>query len=213
MLRVPVEEKRVNSIRQRVAAKAAISLSLADASFVVDEKMKLFEMNFHAETLISKGSFVRCRQGLISFRNDALNNIIVEQVKMLNASPLGSPQMLGVQCGFKSLIIKFTRISRDLGNPLLNASELILFSIIDASLRKGELDINLLKNLYKVTNTEAKLCRLLAKGCSLIESAQMIGITYEHARQRIKIILGKTGTKNKTELTSLLNQLICWVGC
>ncbi|QTF08586.1 helix-turn-helix transcriptional regulator [Brenneria izadpanahii] len=211
LLRVLAAEKRVSNIRQRVAAEAAISLSLADASLVVDEKMKLFEMNLRAEAFISQGDFVRCRQGIISFRNNALNNIVAEKVRVLNGSPLGPPQMLGVQWGFKNLIIKFTRVSRDLGKPLLNTPALILISIIDASLHKGELDINLLKNLYKVTDTEAKLCHLLAKGFSLIESAEMIGITYEHARQRIKIILGKTGTKNKTELTSLLNQLICWI--
>ncbi|WP_230479086.1 helix-turn-helix transcriptional regulator, partial [Gibbsiella quercinecans] len=69
----------------------------------------------------------------------------------------------------------------------------------------------LLKSVYKVTDTEAKLCHLLAKGLSLMESAEMAGISYEHARQRIKIILEKTCTKNKTELTALLSQLMCWL--
>ncbi|MCG8708002.1 helix-turn-helix transcriptional regulator [Brenneria sp. 4F2] len=211
LLRLLEEEKRVNGIRQRVAAKTAVSLSSMDASLVVDEKMKLFELNQQAEALISEGSFLRCRQGVIRCRNDALNNILVEKVKTLNASPLGSPQILGIQYGFKNLMIKFTRVSRDLGKPLLNTPALILISITDAGLRKGEVDINLLKNLYKVTATEAKLCHQLAKGFSLIESAERVGISYEHARQRIKIILGKTGTKNKIELIALLHQLIRWI--
>ncbi|KAA9001377.1 hypothetical protein FJU30_09185 [Affinibrenneria salicis] len=211
LLSVLTEEKRVNNIRQRVAAEAAISLSSTDASLVVDEKMKLFEMNLRAEALISEGAFVRCRQGVVSFRNNALNDMLVEKVKILNASPLGSQQMFGVQFGLKSLIIKFTRVSNVLGRPLLNTPALILISITDASLRRGELDMNLLKSLYGVTDTEAKLCHFLARGFGLIESAEMAGITYEHARQRIKIILGKTGTKNKIELISLLSQLICWV--
>ncbi|GAA3894917.1 hypothetical protein GCM10022405_20480 [Gibbsiella dentisursi] len=211
LLRVVGEEMRVNNIRQRVTAETAISLSSTDASLVVDEKMKLFEMNLRAEMLISEGSLVRYRQGVISFINNELNNIFVEKVKVLNATPLGSQQVVGVRSGFKKFIIKFTRVSRDLGKPLIYTPALIFISITDASLRRGELDIKLLKSVYKVTDTEAKLCHLLAKGLSLMESAEMAGISYEHARQRIKIILEKTCTKNKTELTALLSQLMCWL--
>ncbi|ATA21688.1 DNA-binding CsgD family transcriptional regulator [Gibbsiella quercinecans] len=211
LLRLLAEEKRVNNIRQRVMAEVAISLSSAGAALVVDERMKLYEMNPRAEMLVAEGTLVRYRQGVLSFINNELNKLFLEKVKRLNATPLGHHQTFGVRSGFKNFIIKFTRVNRDLGKPLIYTPALILISITDASLRRGALDTTLLKNLYKLTDTEAKLCYLLAKGFSLIESAAAAGISYEHARQRIKIILDKTGTNNKTDLTSLLSQLIFWV--
>lgn len=211
LLRLLAEEKRVNNIRQRVMAEVAISLSSAGAALVVDERMKLFEMNPRAEILVAEGTLVRYRQGVISFINNESNTLFLEKVKRLNASPLGRYQTFGVRSGFKNFIIKFTRVSRELGKPLIYTPALILISITEASLHRGELDMNMLKKLYMLTDTEAKLCHLLARGLSLIESAAAAGISYEHARQRIKIILGKTGTNNKTDLISLLSQLMCWI--
>jgi DNA-binding CsgD family transcriptional regulator len=59
---------------------------------------------------------------------------------------------------------------------------------------------DLLRQLFSLTQAEAKLVRALTGGCSVAEAALKLGVTVATARQRLKIVFEKTGTHRQAEL-------------
>lgn len=57
---------------------------------------------------------------------------------------------------------------------------------------------------YALTKAEARIARHLARGESLIQTADAIGISHETARTHLKSIFAKTDTKRQAELVLLL---------
>ena len=73
--------------------------------------------------------------------------------------------------------------------------------------QKPALRSQILRELYGLTQAEARLSLLLLDGGSLAETADVIGVTHETARSQIKSVLHKTGTARQGELIRLLSSL------
>ncbi|MBP5856514.1 hypothetical protein KAJ83_05815 [Marivibrio halodurans] len=58
-------------------------------------------------------------------------------------------------------------------------------------------------DFYGLTKAEKALCLRLLNGHSLIASAELLGITEGTARQRLKTVFSKTGTRSQVALNSL----------
>jgi DNA-binding NarL/FixJ family response regulator len=67
-----------------------------------------------------------------------------------------------------------------------------------------EIPAEVLRCFYGLTPAEAALGRAIAKGCSLSDAAEQLGICRETARSRLKDIFGKTGTSRQAGLLRLL---------
>jgi DNA-binding CsgD family transcriptional regulator len=65
----------------------------------------------------------------------------------------------------------------------------------------------LLKAVFALTTTEARLARQLADGSSLRQASMRLGISEGHARQRLKSVFVKTATRRQGELAILLAKL------
>ncbi len=65
----------------------------------------------------------------------------------------------------------------------------------------------MLTRLYALTPGETSICEMLAEGRSLQESAAVLGISYENARQKLKVIFQKTHVRNQADLRVLLSTL------
>lgn len=61
---------------------------------------------------------------------------------------------------------------------------------------------------FDLTPAERRLCEILLRGSSLKESADMLEISFETARQRLKAIFHKTGTHRQSELIALMGHLL-----
>jgi DNA-binding CsgD family transcriptional regulator len=64
-----------------------------------------------------------------------------------------------------------------------------------------------LRAAFDLTDRESELAQLLARGRSLAQSAAAMGISPEHARQRLKTIFDKTATRSQSDLRALLVRL------
>ena len=64
----------------------------------------------------------------------------------------------------------------------------------------------LLQRLYDFTVVEEKISLFLLNGKSLKEISSLCNISYEHTRQRLKIIFSKTQTKSQAQLVSKLSK-------
>jgi DNA-binding CsgD family transcriptional regulator len=84
------------------------------------------------------------------------------------------------------------------------AAALLLITDIERPIR---LNRDLLREMFALTSTEAKLARQLVSGQSLQQAAAGLDISEGHARQRLKAIFSKTGTARQVELVALLAKL------
>jgi DNA-binding CsgD family transcriptional regulator len=63
------------------------------------------------------------------------------------------------------------------------------------------------EEVFGLTATQARVASLLAEGSSLAEIARDIGITPSTARNHLKAVFARTGTRRQGELVSLLSRL------
>jgi DNA-binding CsgD family transcriptional regulator len=84
------------------------------------------------------------------------------------------------------------------------AAALLLITDLD---RRMQVPDAILRSLFGLTTTEARLAHQLADGSSLREASMRLGISEGHARQRLKSVFVKTRTKRQGELVILLTKL------
>lgn len=70
--------------------------------------------------------------------------------------------------------------------------------------KKYEIDIKMLRSLYKLTRAEAMLAKHLAAGETLDQSAAILGIARNTARAQLRSIFAKTGATQQSMLVSLI---------
>jgi DNA-binding CsgD family transcriptional regulator len=63
-------------------------------------------------------------------------------------------------------------------------------------------------NAFGLTPAEVRLCCLLGENHTLKESGDLLGVTHETVRQRLKTVFQKTGTNRQSELVALLKRLM-----
>jgi DNA-binding CsgD family transcriptional regulator len=82
------------------------------------------------------------------------------------------------------------------------AARAILF--ISDPAEGAALDQSMLRQLYRLTETESALAGLLCGGERLTEAAARLGITHNTARAHLKNIFQKLGVSRQPELVKLL---------
>jgi DNA-binding CsgD family transcriptional regulator len=70
--------------------------------------------------------------------------------------------------------------------------------------RKSEIDESRLRQLYGLTNAEARVAALLACGHRLDEIAEMLNVAYETTRKHLKKVLAKAATDRQAELVRMI---------
>lgn len=64
-----------------------------------------------------------------------------------------------------------------------------------------------LQQLFDLTKSEAEVCRRLAAGLTVEETAVALFVSLNTVRTHLKRVLSKTNTRRQPELTALLNQI------
>jgi DNA-binding CsgD family transcriptional regulator len=65
----------------------------------------------------------------------------------------------------------------------------------------------MLRRLFGLTESEARLAHAASDGASLPEAADLAGISYQTARSYMKSVLSKTGARGQAELVAFLTRL------
>jgi DNA-binding CsgD family transcriptional regulator len=77
----------------------------------------------------------------------------------------------------------------------------------DAECEQRSSDEALLRDVYSLTTSEARLAVRLASGASLTGAAEMLGVTRNTVRSQLRAIFQKTATSRQSELVVLLGRL------
>ncbi len=94
-----------------------------------------------------------------------------------------------------------------IGQPGMSLLDVVAIALITDLARPAPDDIDGLRTIFGLTRREAEIAAGLANGEPLADVAERLGISHEHARQRLKSIFRKTDTNRQAELVSVIARL------
>ncbi|MEJ0230744.1 hypothetical protein Q0L23_29630 (plasmid) [Klebsiella michiganensis] len=189
-----------------ISSKILLDNFKSHASLIVKEDLSLIEVNNNMIKIISRAINLRLGDKLYA-KNNFLGKVILNGIRKILLPNMPPEISLKVEISGLPYIVTFTRISYDFGRPILYVPSLVLVTAKALTGHTISINKNLLKSMYSLTNTEMCLCQELVNGNNLRDAADTIGISYEHARQRLKVILQKTSTSKQSQLMVLLTRL------
>lgn len=179
-----------------------------DICIVVDERYKLHWMNDLAESFLNSGVLFSIKNDVCFFKDKILNEWLGYNIKKLSGTPVSAFTPFLLNCAPFLFLVGLKRISQSFCRPLLYEPAMILITISQLSGSVFSMkNVELLRECFNLTKTEIRLCQNLHPSLGLSHAARNAGISYEHARQRIKIIYQKLQVSNYTELLVFLSKI------
>ncbi len=195
-LRVFAAMKRAE-LKQLFHARA--TRSLAVGIILLDQNGRIIEMDDEARCKFERQTDLRVNKGWLRLRNRRQDAELRDRISKLLFQPLGLKRSMVMDVGGDAhLELLLCTVDPGVGFATAVAPRLaVYFSSIAEG---GVIDAWQLAELYHLTNREAALAGLLARGLTLAESADELGITEQTARTYSKRIFLKTGVRRQTEL-------------
>lgn len=192
--------------RERSAA-AVVSRS-GDIACVVDEQLRVKDANPRAENEFRRREAISMRAGRVSLPAADINGWLAGTVRLLAAGlePQATTRIFQAEATYQIAVL---RLPGGSGMRLLfSGGPLFLIVVRNLSERSEAGTIADLATAFGLTPAEQRLCQVLLLGHSLKEAADMLAVTSETARQRLKAIFQKTDTHKQSELIALLGRLL-----
>jgi DNA-binding CsgD family transcriptional regulator len=104
----------------------------------------------------------------------------------------------------RPLLIRILPVSGPARGPFVGARVLLLLTNLRP---RSDVDSGVLAQAFALTPAEAALLRLVGAGENLRNAADQLGITYETARSRLKLIFAKTDLHRQAELVALMARM------
>lgn len=189
-------------------AGAALVERACCAAFVVDGDGYLRDANQQAVDMLSAGSVAAIRHGRLRLSNGRADTLFRNGIVALSK---GSPTKLSripfciEERNWQVSFVPLPAMSAAGILSLFLARSMILVFIRDLDARiRGPGDLSAFALQYGLTRAEVIFCERMAKGYSLAETAGVLGIKVETARDRVKSIFHKTGTHRQGQLVAML---------
>ncbi len=175
------------------------ALSLPGA--VVTSRGQVKAMNLEMEALSP-----RIRAGArdrIHVSNAGVQTMIEDRLSQLatGGRPFTQSIALPPQDGAPAMIIHLLPVKRDAHDIFSHAAAIIVASPIGSS---GQPDHHVVRGLFDLTATEARIAVAIASGMTVEAIAQTFGNSRETVRSHLKRVFLKTGVKSQAQLVALL---------
>jgi len=181
---------------------------IPSALILVDSRSRVCTTNRAADRLLAQrdGLIVK-REGLRAANpaeTETLQQLLAEAARTDagRALPTAGPLLLQRPSGLPPLHALVTPIRAGTGWLGLECPVAAIF--VSDPEEVTEIPAEVLRCFYGLTPAEAALGCAIARGGSLSEAAEQLGIRRETARSRLKDIFGKTGTSRQAALVRLL---------
>jgi len=175
---------------------------------VLDAKGNVLQTNLAADRLLAGGDGLTIRQGrLVAARsNDArvMGRLMLAAAQTGNGHGLSAGGHIALErpSGRRPLSVTISPV-RSLGAVAVDGRAAALVFIADPE-EHVELRLDLLRQLWGLTRSEARVASLVAAGMSLEEISEKLSIQANTARAHLKQVFSKTDTGRQAELVSLL---------
>jgi DNA-binding CsgD family transcriptional regulator/PAS domain-containing protein len=205
----------INDIAERnrltlALAKSALD-SLSTAVFVIEKGNRITFSNEAAERMLADAVFLRrSKDGLTTSRQgpgaSALEEALARAAQgdtSIGIKGIGVPLLSesGERAAAYVLPIAGKDLRREMGNGFC--------SVFVA--QRGEqlpMTIEVLRTIYDLTQAEARVASLIAKGDSAEMISEALGVSVNTVRTQIANSLTKTGTRNQTQLVAHIHELV-----
>ncbi|MBR0757434.1 helix-turn-helix transcriptional regulator [Bradyrhizobium jicamae] len=104
----------------------------------------------------------------------------------------------------RPIVIQLQPVPPAARSPFLGARAILLIRDLEGNVT---FDQNLLATTFELTPAQARLAAKLARGDSLEDAAEDIGVAIATARNQLKAIFQKTGTHRQAELVALFHKV------
>ncbi|HEY0309353.1 MAG TPA: helix-turn-helix transcriptional regulator [Acidobacteriaceae bacterium] len=178
------------------------------AVFGLNREGRVIFSNRQAESIARTADALSLANGRLSAvssaQNHRLQTLLSGAVGAGLAVNSGSSLLLNRRSGKKPLRVTVTPFVSQLPGSSAQLAALIFVSDPEA---RPQSRSAILRSLYALTPTEARVADSLLHGLETREIAEALGLTLETIRFHIKRILSKTGTRRQTELMRLMLSL------
>lgn len=183
--------------------------SLSEGVVLTDADAHVVFANRAAEATIARADGIGVdRIGLCAAtatQTTALRRLIAVSARPEEVAEPGGSLLLDRPSGRRSLSVIVAPMRRE-ALWRLAAPPLAIVFIADPE-RDAEMPESRLRELYRVTPTEATVARLIAKGSGVKAAARVLGIAPSTARTHLHRVFEKTGTSRQAELAHLVNRI------
>lgn len=182
-------------------AFSAVSNSLPAGVALLDRNLKVYETNHDASRLFAAGSFISILEGHLNVHDEEARSKLRKFVSDSDAPMEEYRLKISEYPGSESLDLTVRRVNT--ADTSGAAEQYFLLFLFEPSTR-SRLDIATLRQLYKLTVSEARVAALIVDGKSIDKIADDLKISVHTARTHLKRIFHKTGTHRQAELVHRL---------
>jgi DNA-binding CsgD family transcriptional regulator len=201
---------QLSQLKANAAAMGSALDAFGHAVFGLNGNGGVVASNSSAEELVRKGDGLRLREGRLvaeDAQEDSQLQSMVDSATHSTESKIQSngPRSMRLSRRF-SLPLSLV-ILPFLSCPVPDYGQLEALAVVSAPDERHSSRVDLLRNLYRLTPTEARMADLIAQGKEIKDAALMMGTTLETGRFHVKRVLAKTGTRRQAELVKLVLSL------
>lgn len=190
----------------RGLTSGAIVDRLGQCAIAVTGEMKVLDANAGAMGEFESGQTIQCIRGRLCLSGQASDRLLKAAVRQTIEGKPGTDTFTFYDTGQRwvaKVIALHSRARKGLCCiiPAQNLA-LVLFENLSA---KREVASQFAQTFH-LTPAEFRMCSLLAKGFTIQQAANTLGITEGSARQRAKAIMAKTETTRQADLVGLMSR-------
>lgn len=177
----------------------------------LDEQARVIEANDVALSLLRRrdGVTIQDAELSVSCRDDAapLARAVDAALNLRRGQALDAPSTVRVRRASSRSPLRITAVPLParVENPFCSRTAALAVVVVDPE-RDPSVDPEDLRRRHGLTRAEARLAQVLARGVSLREAADQVGVRYETARSYLKSIFQKTGASRQSELVRIMLQ-------
>ncbi|MEQ8662428.1 MAG: helix-turn-helix transcriptional regulator, partial [Gammaproteobacteria bacterium] len=188
------------ALRSRTLAACEVALEQTPFGVVVvDGTLRVAHINNRAASIIAAGTALTLTDGRLTAADASIHERLQQHVLEAGNSATGDyAELLELGSGTRdAAVIGLVTAGAD-ATSFDDQPYAVVF-LFDLGHRQT-LSAPVLRLVYGLTRSEAKLVQTLVGGCSLEDSAQELGISVNTARTHLKHIFHKTGARRQSEL-------------
>jgi len=168
---------------------------------VLDDALRVMHANAYARNIINvdADAVLTHDGGALHARDEQVHETLRHHVRNVTASATpGAGELIELGAGSSGAHV-IGMVSAGVGAQTFSERPLALLFLFDLGHRQT-LSATVLRQVYGLTRSEAKLVQTLVGGCSLEDGAQELGISVNTARTHLKHVFHKTGARRQSEL-------------
>lgn len=208
-MRTAFELLRINITEKHAQDRKCVLAHIAEPAFLISSGRRVLESNTLGESLAANGRLLRIgAHNRLDLHNERATHLFdrLTAKAVAGLQPSTGLERISVSDGDAEYVLTLHRIARNALGVLgcLSSAPPCVLLVIHRADRKPSATHDALRAHFNLTSAEARLAVLMARGVSLKDASESIGITYQTAKTQLRSIFSKLNVHRQAELVALL---------